>query len=317
MPNEIRRDIFKNKVIISTGRSKRPGAFLDKKIKKEVCPFCPGKERFTGNTILALPNAKNWKIRIFPNKFPVVFPSEFKQKSFGFYQTFSPAGIHEILVETPEHSKDYAEFSTSDLVLILKALKKHYADLMRVKYVNYVTIFKNRGKRAGESIPHAHLQIIASSLFPKVIEEKMRASEVFFEENKLCGNCLTLKKELEKKERVVYTNNEWVCITSYTSTWPYQVSFLPKRHFSELTQMNEKEIQGLANIICKIFSAFAKLFPGLPYNMMYHNFPKSDFWHFHLEVYPRLVTHAGLEFFGLNVNIVAPEQAAKELKKKL
>ncbi len=49
--------------------------------------------------------------------------------------------------------------------------------------------------------------------------------------------------------------------------------------------------------------------------MMYHNFPQSDFWHFHISVYPRLIIPAGFEFFGLNVNIKAPEQAVKELKK--
>jgi galactose-1-phosphate uridylyltransferase len=64
-----------------------------------------------------------------------------------------------------------------------------------------------------------------------------------------------------------------------------------------------------------VFTMFSRLFNDLPYNMMYHNFPRSELWHFHIDLFPRLVTHAGFEFFGLNVNITSPEDAARDLKK--
>jgi UDPglucose--hexose-1-phosphate uridylyltransferase len=317
MLNEIRRDGLGREVIISTKRSKRPGAFLDKKTYEKVCPFCPGNEDLTESTVLALPNEKKWKVRIFPNKFPVLSPSKFKQKTTGFYQTFSPAGIHEILVETPNHVKGYAELSSSGLTLVLKALKKRYEDLMRIPYVKYVTIFKNHGERAGASITHSHLQIIASPLFPKEIAGEMNEYEHYFQQEKACYNCLLVKKELEIKKRIVTVNRSWVCLAPYISTWPYQVSFFPKRHFSELSHMNDKELKDLAEIMHEVFVAFKKLFNDPPYNLMYFNFPKSGFWHFHIDVYPRLVTHAGFEFFGLNVNIVSPDEAAKQLKGRI
>ncbi|MEE9323255.1 MAG: hypothetical protein V3U72_01795, partial [Candidatus Aenigmarchaeota archaeon] len=77
----------------------------------------------------------------------------------------------------------------------------------------------------------------------------------------------------------------------------------------------DEEITDLAGIIHRVFNGIKKLYPKIPYNMIYHNFPKSVFSHFHISFYPRIVTHAGLEFFGLNVNVVSPEDAAKQLRK--
>ena len=80
---------------------------------------------------------------------------------------------------------------------------------------------------------------------------------------------------------------------------------------------DDREMKSLARILSNVFTAYSRLFRDMPYNMMYHNFPNSELWHFHLEIYPRLVTHAGFEFFGLNVNVVPPETAAKTLRDAL
>jgi galactose-1-phosphate uridylyltransferase len=78
--------------------------------------------------------------------------------------------------------------------------------------------------------------------------------------------------------------------------------------------MTDDEALNLAKVIKKLFHGYSRLFDDPPYNIMYHNFPDSDFWHFHIHVYPRLVTHAGFEFFGLNVVITPPEEAAQDIK---
>ncbi len=316
MENEIRRDIYDREVIIATQRSKRPGAFLQKKKRERgFCPFCKGSEKNMEPVILAYPNEKDWKIRIFPNKYPVVSNKKFKELQDGLYQRYSPFGVHNILVETPEHDTDYADMSIKDLFMVFVMLRKHYTELMKIDDVNYVTIFKNHGERAGESIHHPHMQIIASPLFPEIIEEEMSSAEHYFKEEKKCGDCVIIKNEIKEKKRVVAQNRSWVCIAPFVSTWPYQIRFYPKRHVCNISQMNDNELKGLAAIIRKVFRGVYKLFDDFPYNMIYHNFPRSDFWHFYIDVIPRLVTHAGFEFFGLNVDIVSPETAAKDLRK--
>jgi UDPglucose--hexose-1-phosphate uridylyltransferase len=314
MQDEIRKDIFERSVIIATSRSKRPGAFIDKKDREKACPFCPGSESKTEKTILALPDDNKWKVRIFKNKFPVLYKKHFKQIEGGFYPTFTPCGSHEILVETPFHDREYFNMNEKDIMLIIEALKKRHSDLMELEDVNYVAIFKNKGVRAGASLPHPHMQIIAAPLFPSVISKEMHESEDFFKKEKECGNCIMIRNELRERSRIITHNNDWVVLCPFVSTWPYQATILPRRHFSDISEISGDEALNLSKLIKKLFHGYSKLLNDPPYNIMYHNFPDSDFWHFHIHVYPRLVTHAGFEFFGLNVNIASPEKSASELK---
>ncbi len=219
MSNEIRRDILGREVIIATKRSKRPGASISRregvKKPKHVCFFCPGNEKLTPPSLFVYPDEKNWKIRIFRNKFPVKLTS---------------SSIHNILVETPKHTEDYDQMKVDQIFLVLKTLKKHSGDLMKKNGVKYVIIFKNRGEGGGESIHHSHLQILASPFFPKLIANEMEDSERYFKKEGKCGYCLMIKKEIESRKRVVDVNRNWICFAPYVSVWPFELSFFPKRH---------------------------------------------------------------------------------------
>ena len=319
--DHIRRDLFGREVIIATKRSKRPGA-PEKKEKKAgrksgKCPFCPGNELMTEKTILALPDEKRWKVRIFPNKYPVLKDNSFKSIGRYPYASFSPCGKHEIMVETRTHGHEYEDMTLENMALSLKALKIRYEQLMCMKDINYVTIFKNKGEKAGASIKHTHTQIIASPLFPQAISKEMDEAEDYFKREKQCGYCAMVNMEVDRGERIVDYNTSWICIAPYASTWPYQVSVIPRRHFSEITDADDRELDDLARILKNVFTAFSKMHKNMPYNMMYHNFPASELWHFRIEIYPRLVTHAGFEFFGLNVNTSIPEECAARLREML
>jgi UDPglucose--hexose-1-phosphate uridylyltransferase len=318
MVNEIREDIFGREVIIATKRSKRPGASISKgERRKHECPFCKGNEKLTPPSILVYPNEKNWKIRMFRNKFPVLYQKKFEQLTGGFYKKFTSFGLHQVLVETPNHNEDYEQMKVDQISLIFKTLKKHYEKLMKRNDVKYVAIFKNKGEGGGESIYHTHLQIVASSLFPEVIAKEMEDSERYFKREGRCGHCSMIKKEIESRKRVVDSNRNWICFAPYVSVWPFQLSFLPKRHFSDISEMKGEEITDLATIYHRVFKGIKKIYPKISYNMVYNNFPRSDFSHFRIDFYPRLVMHAGLEFFGINVNVVSPEDAAKQLRGKI
>ena len=78
---ELRKDpIIGRWVIISTERGKRPMDFTREKreMVRGFCPFCPDNEDKTPPEVLAYrdpltsPNTSGWKIRVVPNKFPVL-----------------------------------------------------------------------------------------------------------------------------------------------------------------------------------------------------------------------------------------------------
>ena len=310
--NEIRIDCIERKVIIAEKRRKRPHISKE----KEVCPFCPGNEHLTPPEIFRVPK-KKWKVRIVPNKYPALGKIELKEKrKEDCFKTIPAFGYHEILIETEKHGTDYYGLEVKDIELALNALKRRYRELKKLEGISYVSVFKNLGKDAGESIRHSHLQILASPIFPKRIRERMLKLEKFFERNKRCGICRTIEEEKKEGKRVVYENEDWIAYCPFVSTFPYSFDIVPKRHVSDIEELKGRELQSLALTLKKTFSALKKVLGDLyTYNILYNNFPKAEFFHFYLSVYPRITEIAGAELFGLYINIKSPEKAAKELRR--
>jgi len=217
-------------------------------------------------------------------------------------------------VETPDHKKDFHELSEKQLGLGLDLLVERYKKLLAKKEIVYVTVFKNEGRMAGASLGHTHSQIIASPVFPKKIDEKMKASQKYYEKENRCPYCDIIKDEKREKVRVVAENKEFLLVCPYASTWPYETWIFPKKHVSDISCLNKKQRIYLIKAMKKLLAKYAKLFGDLPYHIVYNSFPKSDFWHFHVEVFPKLKIYGGFEYFGLYVNEVLPEYAAKKLK---
>src|SRR3989344_2991811 len=98
--NKVIFDPIKNQVVIvAVKRSK--GRRLFSKVKEmPLCPFCKVNEKMTPPTRLALPNARDWRTRVFENAFPALKPKGRFKKIPG------PAfGEHEVVVETPSHDQ--------------------------------------------------------------------------------------------------------------------------------------------------------------------------------------------------------------------
>ncbi|UCG95747.1 MAG: galactose-1-phosphate uridylyltransferase [archaeon] len=318
MKNEIRKDYISEKyVIFSPKRAKRPKDFKGKEEKTmtpENCPFCPGNEHMTPPALIQIPK-KKWKIRLIPNKFPALSGIKFKGEEGGsFFRHYKPYGYHEILIETPDHGKEYHELSLEQLELCLRIIIDRYKKLRKKKEIAYVTVFKNKGKMAGASLDHTHSQIIATPVFPRKISQKMEAAEKYYQKEDRCPYCDIIRAEKNKKVRIISENREFLVLAPYASTWPYESWVFPKKHVSELYELDKRQRKYLAITLKKLIGKYAELFGNFPYHIVYNSFPESDFWHFHLEVFPKLKIYGGFEYYGVYVNELLPEYAARNLR---
>jgi len=317
--SEIRKDyILERYVVFSSKRAKRPHAFDLSKLQarftsKDKCPFCPGNEKMTPKAIKEVPKGK-WKVRLIPNKFPALMNVSFNGEEGEIpFVHYKPYGYHEILIETPEHNKKLYELPLNQIELYLKVLSERYNELMKKREIVYVTMFKNEGKGAGASISHAHSQIIASPVFPKIISEEMFAAEDYYKDERRCPFCDIISYEKKKGKRIIFENKDFIVLSPYAAVWPYESWILPKKHFSKISDMNDSQRRSLAKVMKKLLERYNEVFDDPIYTMVYHNFPVSDFWHFHIEIYPRFKIYGGFEFFGLYINEVLPERAARKL----
>jgi len=336
--NEVRKDYLLDRwVVIATERGRRPTDFVKKEREKSkigVCPLCPGNEHMTPPAVLVYLKSgrgvrkardkdgfrhKNWLIRCVPNLYPAFNPPKASEMRIVKDDDLAVAfGHHEVLMESPVHNEHPSDAKISQLVHVVNAYVDRLRELSSKPYVKYVSIFRNHGLEAGASLSHAHSQIIATPLLPTVVEEEMKASRRFFRRNNKCVFCEILKKEVEGP-RLILENADYVAFAPWASVNPLEFWILPKKHETSLLETSEKEVKTFAETLKACFSGLKKLVNDPPYNFGFHlaiNKDAKKYYHWHLEVYPKLAIWAGFEkSTGMYINTVSPEVAAESLRK--
>jgi UDPglucose--hexose-1-phosphate uridylyltransferase len=340
--NELRKDYLLNRwVVIATERSRRPTDFAKQKAKSDqtnVCPMCVGNEHMTPPAVMLYlkqngeikkdkdhngTRSKNWLVRVIPNLYPAFAPYKhanyqeeiMKNENFGY-----AIGHHEVIVESPNHDEDPADAELSQLKLLVNAYIDRLRELSAKPYVKYVSIFRNYGREAGASLSHAHSQIMATPLVPRIPAEEMAVSKKFYDKHQKCVFCDIIEKET-KSPRLVLENSHFVVFAPYASVHPLEFWILPKKHDANLLGLNSAEIEAFAETLKTSLKALKDLVNDPPYNYGFHlsiDSEARDCYHWHLEVYPRLSIWAGFEkSTGMFINTVQPETSAAELRKTI
>ncbi len=318
-------------IILATERAKRPDSFKSKEPRVQrpkmdpACIFCEGNEEKTTGEIWAdrgntAPNAKGWKIRVIPNKFPAV-QSDVRLERIveGIYRKVCGYGKHEVIIETPSHDLCFGNMNVNDVYGVLITYKMRLAQLMKDPHIQLVMIFENHGKRAGASQEHAHSQIIAVPIIPNHIRNEIDAGRNYTDDNGTCVYCDMIKEEIEKKARIVLETAHFVAFEPFASRTPFETWIVPKRHESSFEHITDDELLDLAGALG---DTMAKLYNGLDdpdYNLMIHTAPRqedpADYYHWHIQIVPKLTTPAGFELgTGIYINSAVPADSAKFLR---
>lgn len=338
--NELRKDYLLDRwVVIATERGRRPTDFAKQErqqAKTGVCPMCLGNEHMTPPAVLVyLKSSKgikktkdkddlrheNWLIRVIPNLFPAFSPPEDKmsQKQLMKDSYLGMAvGHHEVLVESPNHDEHPANARITQLVHVVNGYIDRLLELSAKPYVQYVSIFRNHGLEAGASLSHAHSQIIATPFVPRIVKEEIDASREFWKQNKKCVFCDIIEKE-RAGPRSILENSKFVVFSPFASVNPMEFWIFPKEHETSLLDMSQVEVKAFAETLKSCLSGLKVLVNDPPYNFGFHlaiNNEASDYYHWHLEVYPRLAIWAGFEkSTGVYINTMTPETTAESLRK--
>jgi UDPglucose--hexose-1-phosphate uridylyltransferase len=341
--NELRKDYLLDRwVVIATERSRRPTDFAKQKNEQakaaSVCPMCPGNEEMTPPAVLIYLKSngeiektkdvngfrhKNWLIRCIPNLFPAFAPPKEESDQTQIMQSDSlglAIGHHEVLVESPNHNEHPSDAELPQLLLVVEGYIDRLRELSKKQYVKYVSIFRNYGPEAGASLSHAHSQIVTTPFVPRIVNEELSTSEKFWNQNKKCVFCDIMEREA-KGPRLVEEGEHFVVLAPYASVHPMEFWIIPKRHNLNPLSLDENEKKAFAETLKRSLKGLKDLVNDPPYNYGFHLAIDSDadkYYHWHLEVYPRLSIWAGFEKnTGMFINTITPETAATELKKAM
>ena len=93
---------------------------------------------------------------------------------------------------------------------------------------------------------------------------------------------------------------------------------MPKSHKQHLGDSSDDELTGVGLAIRDALAYLVKAQGDIAFNIVFHTAPShhTGIYHWHVHLFPKLTTTAGFERgTGVMINIVAPEQAAAELRK--
>jgi len=309
--NQLRRDYLTNKwVIIAKERGKRPSDFMHE-IKKELtkkCFFCPGNEHKTPPEIDRIEKDGEWIIRCFPNKFPATTENN-RVIDEGALEGMAAYGRHEVIVETPNHGQELGNLEVEHIDRVLEMYARREVELKKIPGIEYVSIFKNKGKTAGASFAHSHTQIIALPLVPEVIREEMKVL-------RKKGECPLCQIRDIEKERIIMEDENMIVFAPYASRFPFEARITPKRHVPSLKGLNKRENKSFSLALKEVLTALNKSINNPPYNYHLHLGPEDADFHMYLELLPRLSILAGFELSNdVVINTMPPETAAKHYRK--
>ncbi len=323
--SQMRKDIFSGEwVIFASNRKDKPYSYKhSNKIEendKNICPFCPKNENLTPPTVYEIKNGDNWEIRVFENMYPAISPTDYESDNDNFYESIYGYGIHEIVVDTPEHTMDMSNFSNERFVKLFKVFIERIKFMRSQNNIEYIQIFKNNGPLAGASISHSHWQIMGISILAKEQERMLEAFKEHKNKTQRCIMCDIVKHEIEVKKRIISQNDFFVSLVPYASRQSFEVWIIPKRHVSTMPLLNQNELEALVSIFRDMIKRVQSLRDGISFNVCFQEEAKSfpnGLFHWYIKILPRIGTLAGFEQ-GTRcfINPVIPEFAAEFYRKK-
>ena len=322
---EIRVDpITGDRAIVAGERAGRPNAGLTVEpaapIDPERDPFAPGHEGQTPPEVWALrpdggePDTPGWRVRAVPNLYPALAPDAPDPEPSAapeLYTAFPARGEHEVIVNAPDAVTSLADLAPEQVDAAVGAWHERMRAHAGAAHVHLIV---NERREAGASLPHTHAQLYALGFVPQVVARERERFGAYATRT-MGGNLLAdlVQAEVRGRDRIVAIDDEAVLMAPYGSRLPYQLMLAPRRarpRFEDDGPLGAALLHDGLQRLARRFGA------NPPLNLWVRTAPR-DAEHFcwRIDVVPRLTNVAGLELgTGVHLNIVAPEQAAAELR---
>jgi UDPglucose--hexose-1-phosphate uridylyltransferase len=332
---EVRVDpLSGHKTIVAGERSRRPGGAptcaAAEPIDPAGDPFAEGHEERTPPELYALregggaPNSPGWSVRVVPNLYPALGAPERRNAD----EEASPApaprsanpdlftaqrasGAHEVIVNGPQPVLSLADLPVAQLARAMEVWRER----MRVHAGSAcVQLIVNERREAGASLPHTHAQLYALDFVPAdVARERERFAA--YAARTMGQNLLEdlVAEEVRLRERIVAIDEEAVLMAPYGARGPFQLMLAPRR---PRARFEDEGATGAALLHDGLRRLARHLGANPPLNLWVRTAPRgAEHFCWRIDVMPRLTHLAGLELAtGVNLNIVAPEDAAARLR---
>jgi UDPglucose--hexose-1-phosphate uridylyltransferase len=315
------------RAIVAGARAGRPGGELmatpAPAIDPENDPFAEGHEDRTPPELYALrpsggpANTPGWTVRVVPNLYPALSSDAEGPPRHANPDLFwaAPArGAHEVIVNAPDPVGSLGELSVGQVELAMDVWRERIRAHPDAAYVHLIV---NERSEAGSSLPHTHAQLYALDFVPAAVARERERFGAYATRT-MGGNLLAdlVQEEVRQRERIVAIDEDTVLMSPYGAKVPYQLLIAPRR---ARMRFEDDGPTGAAMLHGALRRLARRLGASPPLNLWVRTAPSgAEHFSWRIDILPRLTHLAGLELgAGVHLNIVAPEQAAAELRDAL
>lgn len=322
---ELRRDpVVGRWVIVDTERVRRPHDFREARPPRRggPCLLCGGHEVETPPAVLTLGGdaTGGWRVRVVPNKFPSLrVEGDLERRGHGLYDLMNGVGAHELIVESPKHDDVLASLPLEIVENVIGAWRERIRDLKRDPRFRAAVVVKTHGLDRGQMHEHPHSQLLATPITPQRLSDELHHARAYHDYRERCLFCDIMHQETEEQRRLVLETEHLMAFAPFAARFPFETWILPRRHLGAFENADPIEHADLARALRGVLRRMRTLLGDPPYSVLLHTAPFADadspFFHWHVEVIPRLAATAGFEWeSGLHTNPVPPEDAARFLR---
>ena len=351
MPEQRQNPLTGQWVVIATNRAARPNDFVpsDAAVSSELngssrpnferpdCPFCRGNENETPLAIsqfdcqgrLLDNDSAGWQLRAVPNRYPVLKPelpsgevlAEEPTPIEPLFVSKPVFGHHEVIIESPRHVARLTELDPQEIETTVRFYRHRIAALRQDRRWKFALLFKNCGLAAGVSLEHIHSQVMAFPNVPTWIRHKMAGAQRWYSQHRGCYFCQSVERENLAQQRLVLRSDRYSVFCPFASRTPIETWIVPNQHQCHFDDCDDFAVAELAQVLARTLNSLEATIAPVAYNVTIQTSPfdskHKDHYHWHIEIFPRISTLAGLEWgTGVLINTVSPENAAKILKKR-
>ena len=209
--------------------------------------------------------------------------------------------------------------SSDLLTAALLACRTRIAVLHREPGISYVLVFKNQGQGSGATLRHPHFQIAALPVVPERIKSQLDRAREYFEHSGACVHCDLTEMECAEGARLIHSDDDLTVFAPSGARFPGEAWILPRQHAARFEESSDRSLAAMAAAIGRLASALRSWAGDVPFNLALHTAPPgagcASFWHWRIELMPRLTGVAGFEWAtGIHVNQITPEEAARRYR---
>ncbi|MBI5023383.1 MAG: hypothetical protein HZC18_00060 [Candidatus Omnitrophica bacterium] len=351
---EFRQDpVIGRWVIISVERARRPGNFIDpvnrrRRDDDQECDLCvkPDNPVYTLGDICVVRSRQSSST---PGQ-------QTSSGQNGLYEVIKDAGIHETVIEMPEHVSNMADLSVGRISKIVQTYVARFDEIEQNTRLTHALIYKNYG--LSQFAHHACSHIMAMPVASLEITEKLSGARQYFKDHKRCVYCDLVEREIRDKKRIVVETDDFLAVIPFAARFLFEIWIIPRKHHADFAQGIRGHEEDLAKILKIVLqkiknglddTAYSWVIQTAPFRRQDASSPRPEVprgegafgqrpggslreepvgargkwrtidvdYHWHMELIPRLTRMAGFEKgSGFYICAIPPEEMAEYLRDK-